>query len=421
MRFFLYNLTLYLLSPLVFLYLLFSKRNRGLIRRFRPDLRPCPAGSIWFHACSVGEVGVALTLMEEMKKRFPESFFLMTVSTVSGMKQAEAARSGAQLAWLPFDLSNAMSSFVRHYAPQALILIETEIWPNMIKAMHRRKRPVIVVNGRLSDKHFPRYKKLKKFSPPVFPLLSGICSQEETYTERFEQLGVFPERIETTGNMKYDQRPRMLSSEEKQALQKEVGIGEKDPVVVFGSTHPGDEELAASCWEVLSREIPGLYMIVVPRHLDRLKAAVQPFGKIPFLQRSLIRGKDLPEKSPKVLFVDTMGELTQFYQLASVAVICGSFYPGVEGHNPLEAAVASVPVVFGPHMESFKDAVKLLVAKGGAVEVPRPDTLMPILHGLLDDEEERKEIGRKALEAVQSNEGATLKTADALSRWLTKE
>lgn len=421
MRFLLYNLALYLLSPLVFLYLLFSKRNRGLLRRFRPDLRPGAKGSLWFHACSVGEVGVAVTLMKEIRERFPDKSMLMTVSTVSGMKQAEAADSGAQLAYLPFDFHGAMSSFVKHYAPEALILIETEIWPNMIRAMDRQQRPVFVVNGRLSDKHFPRYKKMQRMLPPVFQLLSCVCSQEPVYNERFQELGVAPSHIVTTGNIKYDQRPSLLKVEEKQALRKEVGIKEDDVVVVFGSTHPGDEELAAFCWELLSAEIPNLYMVIVPRHLNRLKAALQPFDGFPVLQRSKLQGQELPPNSPRVLFVDTMGELTKFYQLASVAIICGSFYPGVEGHNPWEAAAAGVPVLFGRHMESFKDAVQLLLATGGGIEVPQPDALCPILHGLLDYEDEREEVAQAALEAVRSNEGATKRTVDTLNGWLEKD
>lgn len=414
MRYFVYNLSLYLLSPLIFFYLLTSRRNRGLLRRFKADLQTCSPSPVWLHACSVGEVGVALTLMKQMKERAPGLSFLLTVSTVSGMRQANAANPSAVLAYLPFDLPGLMLKFRKHYEPSALILIETEIWPNLVKSMQQAGRPVAVVNARLSDKHFPRYKSMHKLLPPVFPLLSMVCSQESVYSERFKELGVLEEAIFTTGNLKYDQRPPVLGGDEKEFLRKEIGIEAQDQVVIFGSTHPGEEKLAASCYERLIEEFPQLFLIVVPRHLDRTKAAMHPFEGIGYCRLSDLRAKKKPPSHSRVLFVDTMGELTKLYQISSVAVICGSFYAGVEGHNPLEAAVAAVPTVFGRHMESFKDAVKLLIEREGAFEVPQPEALLPQLQALLRDPALLSTTGNNAREAVKSNEGATKRTVDAL-------
>lgn len=420
MRYLIYNILLYICAPLVFLYLLFSKRNRGMIRRFQAELHRCPESPIWFHACSVGEVGVASLLIKELSTQLPNKKFLLSVSTGTGMKQAQASKTNAVLTYLPFDLPHLIRRFVNHYRPSVLILIETELWPNLVKTMHISEKPVVVVNARLSDKHFPRYKFLNKAAPQVFSMLSCVCTQEAVYNTRFQTLGVPAGRICCTGNLKYDQVPLSLSPEQRCALKKEIAIGERAQVVIFGSTHPGEEKLAARCWEQLSVRYEDLFLIIAPRHLNRMKSAMEPFAGLDFRRRSLPDEPLKSHESNRILFLDTMGELAKFYQIADIAVIGGSFFPGVEGHNPLEPAAVGVPVLFGRHMESFKDAVRLLLEADGAVQVPSPEDLSGALALLLKDKPLRETMGNNGLEAVKKNQGATGKTLAALLPWLEK-
>lgn len=420
MRYLIYNLLLYICAPLVFLYLLFSKRNRGMIRRFQAELHRCPESPIWFHACSVGEVGVAALLIKELSAQLPDNAFLLSVSTRTGMKQAQASKTNAVLTYLPFDLPHLIRRFVNHYRPSVLILIETELWPNLVKTMYLFGKPVVVVNARLSDKHFPRYKFLNKVASQVFSMLSCVCTQEETYNARFQALGVPAERICSTGNLKYDQEPLFLSPEQRCAVKKEIGIGERAQVVIFGSTHPGEEKLAARCWEELSAQYEDLFLIIAPRHLNRMKSAVEPFAGTDFRRRSLLGEPQGSRENSRILFLDTMGELAKLYQIADIAVIGGSFFPGVEGHNPLEPAAVGVPVLFGSHMESFKDAVRLLLEAGGAVQVTSPEALSGALERLLEDKPLRAKMGNNGLDAVKKNQGATGRTLAEVLSWLEK-
>jgi 3-deoxy-D-manno-octulosonic-acid transferase len=218
-------------------------------------------------------------------------------------------------------------------------------------------------------------------------------------------LGARPEAVRVTGNQKFDAAPAELPPKQRQRLRLEYGIGPDDPVLIFGSTRPGDETLAADCWQNLRQKHPRLRLIIAPRHLDRVAEALAAFGG------AALRRSEWPRATPRdpraVLLLDTHGELVDHYAIASLAVIGGSFYPGVEGHNPIEPAALGIPVVFGPHMKNFAEPAALLREGGGARQLPGPDALCGALEALLADPPALQRMGTLARRTVLDQRGAT--------------
>jgi 3-deoxy-D-manno-octulosonic-acid transferase len=292
--------------------------------------------------------------------------------------------------------------------PRALLLIETEIWPNVLRETRLSGAPVVLLNGRLSDRHIGRYLRARFFFRPVVQQISAAGMQNDEYAGRLIQLGADPGIVHVTGNMKFDGVTLEIDPGTLARIREENGFPPEAPAVVFGSTRPGDERLAATCWRTLRDEFPTLRLIIAPRHRERLQEAIAAFDE-PLLLRSEVRAGRRPHHE-RIFVLDTIGELIQFYALASVAVIGGSFYPGVNGHNPLEPAALGVPTVFGPHMRNFMDPARELVRHRGAVQVTSPEALLPALQTLLRDAEGRARLADLGKKAVLENEGSTTRS-----------
>jgi len=362
----------------------------------------------------VGEVGTAKQLIMAMRQRWPEIPVALTVSTVSGYDLAEAACQDVALTWFPFDHPYVVRRFVRGLAPRALILIETEIWPNVLREAHRAGAAAVLVNGRLSDKHIGRYQRFGSLFRRVLSYLSAAGMQNEEYAERLKSLGADPARVHVTGNTKFDGVMTEIDAARLVCLRREIGFIPGQPVVIFGSTRPGDETLAATCWRTLRNSFHSPRLVVAPRHPERVEEAISAFDE-PVLRRSETSQGRSPA-GERVIVLDTVGELATFYALATVVVIGGSFFPGVNGHNPIESAALGVPTVFGPYMRNFIDPARELLARGGAVQVDRPEGLLPVLTRLLTDEQERTRIGARGRKAVLANQGATERNLDLLAQ-----
>ena len=415
----LYNLVVCMTAPMGAAWLCAHPKHWPLLARFAPQVptRACEE-PFWVHACSVGEVGVASPIIRAMNERWPGEPILLTVSTASGYDLASRGSSGATAAWLPFDVRCVVRRFVRQVNPRALLLIETELWPNVMRETRRHGAPVVLVNGRLSDKHLARYRRFSRLYRPVVGQLSAAGMQNEEYAGRLAALGVDRSRVRVTGNTKFDGVATSTDPLLVSRIREENGLPESDPVLLFGSTRPGDEALAAACWKMLRDEFPRLRLIVAPRHLNRLADAIASFDE-PLLCRSEVRNGRRPG-GERVFVLDTVGELATFYALAAVAVIGGSFYPGVNGHNPLEPAALGVPTIFGPYMRNFIDPANELLAHGGAWQAPAPDALLPGLRRLLADPHERARMGASGKTAVLANQGAIARTLDLLESVLDK-
>ena len=408
-----YNSLLRLAAPLGALWLRRSPKHRLLLARFRPPVPAMDGPALWVHACSVGEVNTARPILEALRKRFPGLPLLLTVSTASGYDLAHKTITGAHVTWLPFDTRPALRNFLREAKPRALALIETELWPNTLRECRRHGVPAIVINGRLSDKHYTRYRRHRWFFRPVFRQLAAAGVQNEEYAQRFTSLGLPAQRVTVTGNTKFDGVTTAVSPKIRSRLRAENGFHPGHPLLLFGSTRPGDEALAAEIWAQLRDAFPELRIAVAPRHLDRIGEAIAPFHES-ILRRSQVKAGQRPGEE-RVFFLDTVGELVHFYAIASIAVVGGSFHPGVNGHNPLEPAALGIPTVFGPFMSNFPDPARVLVEARGAIQLCSPGELLPALRELLFAPEEGRQLGTRGRKAVLDNQGAIQRNVDLIA------
>jgi len=419
-RYFLYNLFTTAAAPLLFLYLLASRKNRRLVQRFCPNISPFRTSPIWIHACSVGEISVAKGLIQELRASAGNIPVLLSVSTISGYEFALSLSLDATLALAPFDFFFSVKPFIKKTNPCLLVIVETELWPNLIRESARYSVPVLVVNGRISPRKFPAYMRYKRLMPPIDRYLMAVLTQNEVYADRFKDIGITADKVSVTGNMKNDAVVTEISRDKCERLCKENGFSRNDIILTFGSTRPGDEVLAAHCWENLKEEYPALRLVIAPRHLQRLDEALYPFKGNQVTKRSdVVAGRQ--NWHARVFFLDTIGELTGFYAISSIAVIGGSFFPGVEGHNPLEPAALGIPVIFGPYMGNFPDAAQMLLDKGGALRVQDEQELIETLHLLIRNPLTCERIGRKGRKAVLDSCGAIKRNADIILNSIREE
>ncbi len=387
-------------------------KYRPLLHRFAPGVPATLAQApIWLQACSMGEVNAARPILEAMAARWPEIPLLLTTSTLAGQHQAEMIAGPVPVTWFPFDHRISVTRFLKRLAPRLLILLETEVWPNTVRLTRQRGVPVAILNGRISDKHFGRYTRMKAFWRPVFGALSAVCAQNAQYAERLRLLGVPESALHVTGNTKFEGVETEFSQKEADELRALTGIPQQAPVLVFGSMRSGDETLAAACWAELSARFPELRMILVPRHLERVSAVCSAFTEPVLLYSALRNGQEAAGE--RLLVVDVMGELVKFYALATAAVIGGSFYPGVDGHNPLEPAALGIPTVFGPFMRNFIDPARVLLKSDGAVQTDAVE-LPELLPRLLEDAEWRARLATNGRTAVLTTQGAIVRSLDVL-------
>lgn len=409
---FIYNAAWTLTAPVLRAVLSARPAYRPLLQRFAPPVPAMEAPPIWVQAVSVGEVRTVRPIVEAMNKRWGQTPTLLTASTLTGHQLARELLPQCPVTWFPFDQKRAVHEFMEKAAPLALILTETELWPNTLRIAHRHNIPVIIVNGRLSDKHYPHYRRIRPLLRPVLKTITLACMQNQEYAERIKDLGVPSDRVHVTGNTKFDGLNPTPQPRPSARLRQENGFPAEDPVIIFASTRPGDEEIAARAWRELKSEFPTLRLSIAPRHPNRISDATAPFNE-PILLRSEIKKGRTP-KDERVFILDTLGELTEFYSLSTLAVMGGSFSPDIQGHNPLEPAAAGLPTLFGPHMRNFSGPAQILLDANAARQVRDADELTIQLRHLLRHPEERDALARAAYSAIKENQGAIERSLDLI-------
>ncbi len=409
-----YNSILTVLAPMAKCWLQRHTRYAALSERFAPEPPVgLPEGVIWVQACSVGEVNTSASLLTMLQERFPETGVLLTISTLSGQKLAQERCAAVAQTWFPFDTRTAVRGFLKTVRPAVLILVETEVWPNVMRECRKAGVPVVVVNGRLSEKHFGRYHRYRRWLRPVFAQLTKVGVQNALYAERFVALGVPEEAIELVGNVKFDGVTTELDAGERRRLAQANGFRKGEPLLLFGSTRPGDEALAAACWKEIREAFPTAKLLIAPRHMKRLQEVLSEFSEPVLLRSEVLAGRK--PAGERILVVDTVGELVKFYALATVAVVGGSFFEGVNGHNPLEPAALGTPTVFGPFMSNFPDPAERLVAGNGAVQVQQPADLCAVLLDLLGDAARCRQLGTRGRGVVLRSRGALARNVDLVA------
>ena len=370
--------------------------------------------SIWVHAVSVGEVLAARPLVEALKTRFPSLRVLVSTTTLTGNAVAQKSVRGTDgLFYAPFDWPGPVRSALDTVNPALLVLVETEIWPNLIHEARRRGVKVAIVNGRISPRSHKGYVRVRGFLRHVLREIDLFLMQGEAHAERIRDMGAPADRVRVTGNLKFDsvlvpRTPEKL----RRLLAPESRRGR--PLFVAGSTAGGEEELVLEAYRQIRQRVPDAGLVIAPRHPERfdiVPALVEAAG-FPCLRRSALEPGTW--KDGEVVLLDTLGELAQVYPLADVVFVGGSLVP-VGGHNILEAAVAGKPVVVGPYMHNFQEIADQFRAEGALVEVRTSDDLAREVTSLLTDEVRRRSVGERARALVEENRGALAATVEALA------
>ena len=377
-------------------------------------------GIIWVHAVSVGEVMAALPMLKSLKKRYPSRGIILSTITDTGQKVArEGAPEDTIIVYLPFDIASILNTVLKRIKPEILIVIETELWPNLFRVFKENGIPVILFNGRISEGSFKGYKKVSFFMKRILSYVDFFGMQGEEYAERIRSLGANKSRVKTLGNFKFDTKPPSQIPEWTKKI--------KGPVIIAGSTYEREEEFLTSVYLELKKDFPDLNLIIAPRHPERFKGVEDMLSSkgISFIKRSafstqhsrLSEATDRQTIKGMIILLDTIGELSAVYGRADIAII-GKSFKGYGGQNPLEPAYWEKPILCGPHMENFP-VIKDFYNAGAALEV-NEEGLYAKLKELLRSPEKAKEIGSKAQELYRRNAGAVERAMEIIARYVNE-
>ncbi|HUP45840.1 MAG TPA: 3-deoxy-D-manno-octulosonic acid transferase [Thermoanaerobaculia bacterium] len=408
--FVLYEVFLYLVCILVLpLFLIVGMLRGKYLTNFAPRLgfyrtRPT-AHDLWVHAVSVGEVLAARPVIAAIERIRPGVSIIITTTTLTGQAQARRLYPEATVTYFPFDFSFSVKRFLDHHAPRVFATMETEIWPNVTRLSRARGIKLLLANGRISDRSFPRYRFFRFLIARVLRQYHCILAREATDGDRFRAMGAPAGIVETSGNVKFDFQPDETPLEAAPLIERLIGSRK---VLVLGSTMIGEDEVLLPAVERLVRE-RNAFVIIAPRKPDRfeLVAALLGTTSLRFLRRS-----ELNESSPDadVLLLDTFGDLARIYRYATAAFVGGTIEP-FGGHNPIEPAAAGVPVCFGPSMSNFREIAATFLENQAATEVATAEEVIAFAERVFDDEALQKTLGERARHTVLRNRGASEATA----------
>ena len=366
---------------------------------------------VWIHALSVGEVNSAIAFVKAYAASHPDIEVVFSATTQTGYATAKSALGKDVPVFLfPYDFSFSVMKRIREISPTRVILVETDIWPGFLIALHQAKIPVDLVNARLSDRSFKGYVKYKWFFKKIFSYFTAIMVQTEEDAKRFEQIGVLPQKIQVTGNMKYDAEIDPLSESEREIRRFALEIKENEILWVAGSTHPGEEELLLHAMNDFLKA-GSARLVIVPRDPKRAVHIKKQCEENGYSAHLLSEGKN---ESVSVFVVDGFGQLIDLYGIADAAFVGGSLL-SFGGHNPLEPAARQVPVLFGSDMSDFRFPARVLVAQKGAIEVSDETDLKQAIAFLSTHKETRQKMGKAARQVFLENKGALVKTLQRLS------
>ena len=395
-----------------------GKYRAGLAQRFGklPDWLGTPPSKpiIWVHAVSVGEVLTISGLVAELRLRFPEHRIVVSTTTVTGQKLARKRFGEDNVFYFPLDFAFTIRPYLRALAPQLIIIAETEFWPNFLRLAKKNGSKIAVVNARISDRSFPGYRRLRPWLSRALTNIDLFLTQTEEDSRRLAEIGAAAQRIQISGNLKFDVSPPapppIVESLRSAFYQASAG-----PILVCGSTVDDEEPLLLRAFENVLASHPRAVMILAPRYPERFREVAELLKKLGlrFWRRSLWSGEAI---AGGVFFVDTIGELAALYSLGTLAFVGGSLVPR-GGHNIIEPAQYGVPIIIGTHTENFRDVVSLFRAQN-ALKVVGPAELPLAFMELISDEGERMALGRRAADTIRAQQGATQRVVVALDALL---
>jgi 3-deoxy-D-manno-octulosonic-acid transferase len=370
--------------------------------------------AIWIQAVSVGEVALCRSLIPALKERFPANSIVFSTITKTGNELARKLFSkDAVIIYFPLDFSFVVRKAVSLIRPKVYVMVETEIWPNLLKTLSAQGVRTILINGRISDRSFGKYELARPFLKKTLEGIGAFCMQSETDARRIIALGAPEEKVRVTGTMKFD--VDLVSAGSGEGMRALLGLGNGDELIVAGSTHNGEEDAVLSAFKRLSKDFPNLRLLIAPRHVERASSvahAVQRSGFVP-VKVSKLAGP--PAGISRVFILDTIGRLNEAFSIASLVFIGGSLVKH-GGQNPLEPAAFGKPVLFGPHMFNFRSVVDVLMANDAAVQLKEGEDLFEKMFSLLNDRNRMRDLGWNAKRALTANRGATLRNIEAIKR-----
>ena len=444
-----YNILLLAVSPVIVAVLLAKPRcRRGLLQRLgwetgsfglsgssglfryfgqdkpnKPDKQNKPNQPvIWIHAVSLGEVVAVTPIVNELHRRYPAYRLVVSTVTETGREAVEQRLAGvADHCYAPLDFPWVVSRFIDRLQPCLYLFVETELWPNLLWQLRRRGVPTVLVNGRLSTRSFARqqWAPVRSFYRTMLQTLSLCLMQSDRDVDRIVALGAEASRVRRTGNIKFDQPVPVVTQIGR--IRDRLGLQETEQLFVAGSTHPGEEEALVECYQALVTQCSSAVLLLAPRHIERaesVEAMIRARG-IAVQRRSAIGQAGGPRSTgPRVVLLDSRGELASIYGEAVVAFVGGTLVP-VGGHNLLEPAQWAKPVLFGPYTDHCAEVADLLIQAGGGRRVLQTEELTQQVKILFADDEQRKRMGRSARQVVEQNQGALQQTLEAIDRLLT--
>ncbi len=429
------------ISPMVLYRVVRYKRYRtGWAQRFGKIARKNPHKKcIWLHAVSVGELNAAKTIIESLQNKFADFEIVVSTTTDTGFARASALFSkDLQVFYFPLDFSWIMRRAFRRIVPAMCLLMELEIWPNFVEIAHRLNVPIIVVNGRISDKSFSRYKKIKPIAKRIFRKVTLVFAQTQEYAERFMELGCPEEKVIVTGSLKYDTAEITDKVEGADVLAEQLNLRTRNSKLktrlwVAGATGPGEEEIILDVYKDLARpgQFNDLRLVIVPRKPERFDEVGElikeqgsdlvRYSQVKKLATENTEGteksKIVNRQSSIVILGDTMGDLRKFYSLATIIFVGRSLVP-MGGSDMMEAAALGKCTIFGPYAFNFKQAVDALLAGSGAIMVNDKEDLLRTIQKCLRDPACAQQIARNGQEVIRRNQGATARTLEQITGFL---
>jgi 3-deoxy-D-manno-octulosonic-acid transferase len=405
---YLYTFAMYLVTPLLVMRLLArGVRSRPYHRRWPERFgffnAPGFSGSLWVHAVSVGEVNAAEPLIKALQKDYPNAPLVITTVTPTGTARVHQLFGDSVFhVYLPYDLPFAVSRFLKRVRPRLALIVETEIWPNLYFACRRRGIPLMIVNARLSERSMRGYRPMRGLLRSALRCVRQIAAQSRTDAARYRLLGADPRQIVVTGNMKFDMPIPCDAVTDGAAMRDRWGA--RRPVWMAASTHEGEELAVLEAHLQVLKRLPDALLLLAPRHPERFRLVENSVRSLGFTvaTRSAER---VPSPPHQVFVIDAMGQLMPFFAAADVAFVGGSLVP-IGGHNVLEPAALSTPVLVGPHTFNFEEITLSLIQQGGAKRVMDNDQLGPDVLQLLRDAAKRERMGLAAQQVFERERGA---------------
>ena len=407
---YLYNLLLYILLPFIPLRLyLRGRKNPAYLENWRERFAlyktPPLKNTIWLHAVSLGEAIAAIVLIKELKKKYPEKNIVVTTMTPTGREKIKSTFGDEiSLFYAPYDFPYAIKRFLKHINPDLLIIMETELWPNIIHYSAKQHIPILLANARLSPHSFNGYKRIKFFMGKMLSSITTVLAQSKEDGERFLNLGLSKEKLIISGNIKFDIAIPENISEEAKNLSKKLNFASNRPIWIAASTHKGEEEKILVSAKKILAILPNTLLILVPRHPERFDEVAnlckeQKFKAIRFSQNQICT------EDTQILIGDTIGKLLVFYKMAEVAFVGGSLVP-TGGHNLLEPAALNIPILTGPNLSNFKEISTLLFSSNAALLVNNETELAATVLELFRNKEKCQALTHAANKVITQNKGA---------------